>query len=437
MTAVLAVIFASRAVLATDFTSDNFIVRDPVISGGGSRATSTSFEQFGSLGQNVTGISTSTDFGGRFGFLYFHFASSPTLSASAGDAQVSLTWTASTGFHGNITTYQVGTATTSGGPYTFQSVGNVTSYTKTGLTNGTAYYFRVRAFANTLFAAQSNEATATPVAAEEEEEEVTPTPGGGGGGGGGPPPPPQCITEVKFQGRAYPKSTVTLLKDAQLVGTTVSGATSFFEITAADLSSGTYIFSLYGEDTRGGRSSLVTFPVSVTRCSSSRVTGIFIAPTIDVDKSEVKLGDNIAIFGQSVPKAEIVIQVNSDEEFFVKTLADAGGGYLYTFDTSVLELGTHFTKSKASSENEISSFSKAVSFVVGKRTVEKVPPKVCPPKADLNKDCKVNLIDFSIAAYWWKRPLSQSFIALERERLSGDGALTLTDFSIMAFYWTG
>lgn len=431
--AVCAVSLSVSKSTATDFTSTNFIVRDPVISSGGTRSTSTSFEFWDSLSQSAVGESTSTAFKVLSGFLYFHFATSPVLSAAAGDGQVSLRWTASSGFHGNITTYEVGTATTSGGPYTFQDVGNVTSFTKTGLTNGTTYFFRVRAFAGSLFAAQSNEASATPAAAAPPPAPAPPAPTGGGG----PPIPPICVTEVNFSGRAYPRSTVTLLKDAQLMGTTVAGPTAFFDITASDLSSGTYIFSLYSEDNKGRRSSLVTFPISVILCTKLKINGIFIAPTIDVDKSEVKLGTNIAIFGQSVPKAEILIQVSSEHEFFFKILADSAGAYLYNLDTSVLELGEHFTKSKASIENEVSSFSKAVSFIVGKKTVEKAPPPVCPSTADLNKDCRVNLIDFSIAAFWWKRALSQAFIVLERERLSGDGKLTLVDFSIMAFHWTG
>ena len=72
-----------------------------------------------------------------------------------------------------------------------------------------------------------------------------------------------------------------------------------------------------------------------------------------MDKSEVRRGDNIAIFGQSAPDAEITITVNSEEEFFVKTLADDGGVYLYNFDTSVLKIDQHFTKSKAAVDGEI------------------------------------------------------------------------------------
>lgn len=258
----------------------------------------------------------------------------------------------------------------------------------------------------------------------------SPPPGGGGGGS-------LVETRVNFSGRAYPKSTVTLLKDAQIAATTVAGADSNLRISLSGLSGGNYIFSVYSEDKTGIRSPLLTFPVSVTAGVTTNVSGIFIAPTIAVDKSEVKRGENIAIFGQSAPQSEITITINSDEEFFGKTDSDKDGVYLYNFDTSPLVMEQHFTKSKSALNGEISSFSKAVSFFVGTKTVFAEPLGECTGKANLNGDCRVNLVDFSIAAYWYKRPVSSEFRALEQDRLSGDGKIDLVDFSIMAYYWTG
>ncbi len=257
--------------------------------------------------------------------------------------------------------------------------------------------------------------------------------GGGGGGGGGYLAP---VTSAIFSGRAYPKTVVTLLKDAQVAATTIASTDANFRISLSGLSGGNYIFAVYGEDSKGIRSSLLTFPVSVTSGVTTSVGGIFIAPTIAVDKSEVKRGDDIAIFGQSAPQADIVISVASDEEFFDKTVSDKAGAYLYNFDTSFIDHGTHYTKSKASISNmEMSGFSNVISFKVGTKNVAKATQKFL--KGDLNGDGKVNLVDFSIAAYWYKRPISAEFAIKEFERLSGDGKVDLVDFSIMAYYWTG
>ena len=61
---------------ATDFSSSNFIVRDPVSAGGGGFATSSSFQLWSSFSQNAPGKSTSASNELQAGFLYFVGASS-------------------------------------------------------------------------------------------------------------------------------------------------------------------------------------------------------------------------------------------------------------------------------------------------------------------------------------------------------------------------
>jgi fibronectin type 3 domain-containing protein len=88
-------------------------------------------------------------------------AAAPTnLSATAGNAQVSLTWSASTG----ATSYHVKRATTSGGPNTQVAAPTSTSYTDTSLTNGTTYYYVVSAVDSAGESANSAQVSATPAA---------------------------------------------------------------------------------------------------------------------------------------------------------------------------------------------------------------------------------------------------------------------------------
>nr|WP_245946532.1 glycoside hydrolase family 6 protein [Paenibacillus cellulosilyticus] len=83
------------------------------------------------------------------------------LTATAGNAQVVLAWTASTG----ATSYNVKRATTSGGTYTTVATGVTgTTYTNTGLTNGTTYYYVVSAVNSVGESSNSSQASATPVA---------------------------------------------------------------------------------------------------------------------------------------------------------------------------------------------------------------------------------------------------------------------------------
>lgn len=246
--------------------------------------------------------------------------------------------------------------------------------------------------------------------------------GGGGGGGGG------NLTEVVFSGRAYPYSPVIILKNGIESVRTVSGGDGKFEVHVKNLSSGSYTFSILAEDDNGRRSTLYTFPLYITNGISTTISGIYIAPTIAVDKTVVQKGDVISIFGQSAPNALITISVNSSEPHFLNTYSDPDGVYLSTFNTSVLEYGAHTTKSQSTFLTESTSYSPLVEFQVGNMNVL----TTCADRGDLTGDCRVNIIDFSILAYWYGRinpPISLD--------LSGDKKITLVDFSIMAYYWTG
>jgi hypothetical protein len=437
---------------AQEYSSSNYKISNPVITSGGGYSSSANFGLQSSIGQIGIGTSSAASFGLNAGFLYFPYVTTPAISATPGNGQVSLSWTAANGILGwTASGYDIGYSTVSGGPYTFgSSLGNVLSATQAGLNNGTTYYFVVRvedAFQNII--AISSQVSAAPVAPSVcTDHNATnyggtlpctyPTGGGGGGGGGSSGGGSSSSqTGVIFSGRAYPLSNVSVLEDGQLAVTTIADPNANFNISLLGLSAGNYTFSVYGEDSEGRRSSLFTFPVFITSGVVTNIGGIFIAPTIAVDKSEVKRGDNIAIFGQSASQADIIISVHSAQEVFATTSSDKNGIYLYNFDTSQIDYGEHNTQSKAAVDQAISDYSNSVSFNVGTENVIASAPKQCPLKGDLNGDCKVDLVDFSIAAYWYKQPLSDAFKKIEKAELNGDGKVDLVDFSIMAYYWTG
>lgn len=81
------------------------------------------------------------------------------LAAVIGDSQVALSWNAST----YATAYQVQRATTSGGPYSTLVSQAGTSYTDTGLTNGTTYYYVVSASNAAGTSGNSTQIAATPL----------------------------------------------------------------------------------------------------------------------------------------------------------------------------------------------------------------------------------------------------------------------------------
>jgi hypothetical protein len=91
------------------------------------------------------------------------------LQATGGNTQVSLTWTASNGATG----YDVERSTTGGGPYTQIGTASINSYTDTGLTDGTTYYYVVTAVNAAGQSSDSNQASATPAASATPDVSIT------------------------------------------------------------------------------------------------------------------------------------------------------------------------------------------------------------------------------------------------------------------------
>lgn len=165
LTPLLAIVIATGMVHANDATSASFILRDAIVGTGGVNASSSSFQVLSESNTIVSGRDmTSTNFEARLGSQYYPYSASGTLTAVQNGAAIDLSWTASQATLGlNVSGYNVGIASITGGPYTYTNVGNTTSYTYTGLTPG-SYYFVVQTLDGLSNAiAVSNEQTVTLV----------------------------------------------------------------------------------------------------------------------------------------------------------------------------------------------------------------------------------------------------------------------------------
>jgi hypothetical protein len=256
-------------------------------------------------------------------------------------------------------------------------------------------------------------------------------PGGGtgGGGGGGIPTP----TVVHFSGKSYPNSTVIILKNGVQATTLAVDSDANFSTTLNNLSEGTYTFSVYTIDAEGRHSVAFSFPVYIRAGTTTNIGDILLSPTIDINKTEVRRGDPITIFGYAVPNASVTITVHSDTSHLVTTTTDKTGSYLYRFGTAPLEYGSHDAQSRSTLADTVSSMTNPVSFIVSDKNVFKGPAQSCGDLiGDLNCDDRVNLVDFSIMAYWFEKPGFPMDIDL-----SNDNKIDLVDLSILAYHWTG
>ena len=122
---------------------------------------------------------------------------------------------------------------------------------------------------------------------------------------------------------------------------TIAGSDGNFTTAINNLSGGSYVFSVYASDSMGNRSSLFTFPVTLSVGASTQITGVFLSPTLDLDKQEVKQGDPLVIFGQAAPGAQVTINVHSSQVIVASTTANKNGAYVYDLDTTPLQFGSH------------------------------------------------------------------------------------------------
>jgi len=236
--------------------------------------------------------------------------------------------------------------------------------------------------------------------------------------------PPAKETKVVLQGKTSPEATITVLIDGKIFDIVEADSQADFKIEIANLTAGLYNFGLRAKDSEGRSSVTFSFSVTLSEEMTTNIEGLFIPPTIEIEKDSLNRGEILNISGQTAPQSQLDLYVGS----IVKEIkADSQGKWSYAFDTSELgQEGSYFIKVQAiSPEGLASSFSSILEFILGEKIIE----GDCPG-ADLNRDGEVNLIDFSILLYWWKKydPCPDQ---------NNDGIVDLQDFSIMMYYWTG
>ncbi len=254
--------------------------------------------------------------------------------------------------------------------------------------------------------------------------------GGGGGGISGPVTP--IGNSVVFKGIAYPGSTINLTKDGVVVATVPSAPDATFEILLNGINTGTYNFGIQAIDTDGRKSLLLTYSTYISANVTTTINGLFLPTTLSIDKSEVKRGDSLTVVGRSAPQANVNVVFNSETNLIKKTVANALGVFVYKLNTIELEYGDHEVKAQAITSTDSTSFSQSLGFKVGNNNVSMSEKSTTCPKYDVNCDKKVNLVDFSIMAYWFRRSNPPKNVDL-----NNDGKVDLADFSILAYRWTG
>lgn len=244
---------------------------------------------------------------------------------------------------------------------------------------------------------------------------------------------------LSFSGKTSPGAMVTLLKDSEIVGVVQSGSGGSFRITASADVGGSYQFGVYATDIHGRRSRMISIPLAVSVGETTDVTGIFLPPTLQLNKRSVLLGDALEFSGSSVPGAMLYLVFDDSSISLDPVSADDKGDYVFSYSTTALSQKTYTVRVQSSVDNLVSDFGAPATFRVGTVTemTEDFGDESGRLRGDVNSDGKVDLVDFSIVAYWYLRPLEGDILQIEAKALNADGVIDLVDLSIMAFYWSG
>lgn len=233
---------------------------------------------------------------------------------------------------------------------------------------------------------------------------------------------------VELRGIIAPNVSYVITHNGVEIARGTTGADGSFIITLPDQLTGQQTFVITATDSEGRAFASFTFTFNLQSGTTTIVTGIFLGPTISINKAAVKLGESVTISGTSVPGSIVTLSVNSVRAMTESITAASDGSWSKSINTSDLGVGTHVVKARAvSSDSIMSAYSDEVTFAVN-------PLEKCDGKktADLNCDESVNLTDFSILLYFWKKTNPTN----TRADINKDGVVSIVDFSIMLYQWT-
>lgn len=237
---------------------------------------------------------------------------------------------------------------------------------------------------------------------------------------------------VVISGFAFPGSEVVALVDGNIALRVSANSTGRYSVTLNNIASGVYTFGVYAIDDRNVRSSTFSTSFTVTGALTTSLSNINVMPSIRVDPDPVNPGEVLTVSGYALANATIDIEnlkegVSQSLKTFTTT-SNSDGFWTTTIDTTGFTNGTYKVRAKSSQSALINSnFSNYTFYGVGEEATLQL-------NADLNRDGRVNLIDFSILLFWWGGRGGDSDPPAD---INQDGTVSLTDFSILLFNWTG
>lgn len=177
------------------------------------------------------------------------------------------------------------------------------------------------------------------------------------------------VGSASITGLAAPGATVILRKNNIFFGITKADEIGRFSFLFNNLELGENTFLLDYEDAEKNHSSIVVVPVNIRPIVE---LNLFLPPIIKPIKDEFNIDEPVIIFGKSVPNADIILIVRSENELIYKSVVDSFGAYVFEIPAAALEPGVHLAEAKAVINGQESFYSRAVGFAVKGKTDQPV-----------------------------------------------------------------
>ena len=260
--------------------------------------------------------------------------------------------------------------------------------------------------------------------------------GSGGSGGVGPFAGGSAVlflSTVTLSGKAPPNTTVTIMRDGKIELTVNAGGDGTFSGKVSGLERGTYTFVTYATDGTGAKTSRFSSTLTLGSGTNNSIANILLSPTVSVPET-VEIGETVLARGVAIPGGTVNLMVRNvpksgplgaAKEYAASSTAD--GTWSYTLPAKDFSRGTYEVKAKSVSAEASSEYSAPAYVGYGESPSQKADNG---NRSDINKDGRVNLVDFSILLTHWND-------SDEDADINQDGIVNLSDFSILLFNWTG
>lgn len=238
-------------------------------------------------------------------------------------------------------------------------------------------------------------------------------------------------TGVSFSGVAYPFAQVFILESGIEKTEVAADQYGNFSTTFDEEFNEGVFYSLFALDKNNEKSLILNYPLVIHEGYITHLSGIRFPPTISTDKAEARAGDYLQVYGSAYASSEIEITIRQSVSSVSRTYQVAvkeDGTYTIFLPLSGFSKGEYYVNASYKNDTRIS---KLVRLTVGNTNVP-AQEVVANLPGDCNSDSIITLVDFSILAFWYKRPNPPVCVDLNK-----DNIVNLIDFSILAFYWTG